>query len=217
MTNTARTEQGLAPLSWDDSLAQAARAHTELVLQNSQLSHEYPGEAALALRVAQAGAHFQTVAENIAEGPAAESIQKQWMNSPPHRANILDPALNAVGFGVVQRGGNLYAVADFARTVPSLSLDQIEAAITQLLLARGIKASGGQTDARQTCEMEHGAAGGSNPRFVMRWQSAGLQQLPAELEERLRTNNYRTAAVGACASAHAEGGFATYRIAVLLY
>ncbi len=79
MLNAARSEQGLAPMQWDDSLARAARAHAELLLQNGQLSHQFPGESGLAIRVAQAGTHFQTVAENIAEGPGVDSVQKQWM------------------------------------------------------------------------------------------------------------------------------------------
>jgi len=217
MTNAARSEQGLAPLKWDDALAQAARAHAELLLQNGQLSHQFPGEPGLALRVAQAGAHFQTVAENVAEGPGIDSIQRGWMNSPPHRANILDPGLNAVGFGIVQHGDVLYAVADFARAVPSLSFDQVEAAVAKLLAAQGVQTSGPTVDARETCEMSHGAAGGSSPRFIMRWQSADLSQLPDALEEQLRTKTYRTAAIGACSSANAESGFTTYRVAVLLY
>ena len=133
------SEQGLAPLQWDDSLAQAARAHAELLLQNGQLSHQLPGEASLAARAAQAGAHFQAIAENIAEAPSVESIQNSWMNSPPHRANILDPNLNAVGFGVLGHGSYFYAVADFSHAVPIRSFEEVESAIGKLLLARGIQ------------------------------------------------------------------------------
>src|SRR5271168_4744405 len=217
MTNAVRTQQGLTPLQWDDALAQAAQAHAELLVQNDRLSHQFPGEANLALRAAQAGAHFQAVAENIAVGAGVESIQKGWMESPPHRANILDPNLNAVGFAVVQRSGFLYAVADFARSVPSLSLDQVEAAIAKLLASRGLQINPLRRDARQTCEMGHGVAGGSAPRFVERWQNSDLSRLPGSLEEELRSGQYKMAAIGACGSANAETGFTTYRVAVLLY
>ncbi len=215
MTNAVRTEQGLAPLQWDDSLAQAAKAHADLILQNGQLSHGFPGEPSLDARAGQAGAHFQTIAENIAQGSSAESIQKEWMNSPPHRANILDGRLTAVGFSVVQRGDTLYAVADFARIIPNLSDDQVEAAIGKLLMVRGIQVEGSNPDARKTCEMDHGSAGPTKPAFIMRWQGADLSKLPPELEERLQTKNYQRAVVGACSSA--SGGFSGYTIAVLLY
>ena len=209
MTNAARSEQGLAPLRWDDSLAQAARAHADLMLQTGQFSHQLPGEAALPVRAAQAGAHFQTIAENIAEGPGVDSIQNSWMNSPPHRANILDPNLNAVGFAVVGHGSYFYAVADFSRAVPMLSFDEVESAVGKLLLARGIQSGGSVQDARQTCEMEHGAAGGSKPLFIMRWQSTDLSRLPTGL----KTNSGRTA-TGRRRSAPARAP--TRRVASLL-
>jgi hypothetical protein len=217
MTNAARAEAGLTPLQWDDALAQAAAAHAGLVLQNQQLSHQFPGEAGLAQRAAQAGAHFQAIAENVAEGYSVESIQKEWMQSPPHRANILDPKLDAVGFAVVQKNGLFVAVADFAHIAPSLSLEQVEAAVAKSLLPLGIQPSASQLDARQTCEMNRGVAGGSSPRFVVRWQSSDPSRLPASLEDELHAHEYHVAAVGACAAPHAENGFTSYRIAVLLY
>ena len=220
-TNQARAEQRLPPLQWDNALAQAAQAHAEWLAQKGQLSHQYPGEADLTARAAQAGAHFQTIAENIALGPDAKVIQNQWMKSPPHRANILDPDLNAVGFAVVERGGSLYAVADFERSTPNLTADQVEEAVARLLSAHKLQtaglASNLRQDARQTCEMSHGTAGGSSPMFVMRWQSSDLSQLPSALAERLASHQYQSAAVGACSSANAEQGFTTYRVAVLLY
>jgi len=217
-TNQARGDQGLSALKWDEALAEAARAHAEFMVQNTQLSHQYPGEPDLAPRAAQAGAHFQTIAENIAMGPTPEVIQKEWMKSPRHRANILDPSLDAAGIAVVERGGYLYAVVDFERSVESLSQDQAEGAIEKLLLAQGVQPVPSlRQDARQTCEMSHGIAGGSKPRFVMRWQSSDLYGLPNALVERLRSGEYQTAAVGACDSANAEQGFTNYRLAVLLY
>jgi hypothetical protein len=215
LTNAARTQQGLQPLQWNDSLAQAAKAHAALILQNGQLSHQYSGEVDLTARAGQAGAHFQSVAENMAQGSSANSIQREWMNSPQHRANILDPKLDAVGFSVVQHGDTLYAVADFARIVPNLSNDQVEAAIAKLLTAQGIQASGSNPDARKTCEMDHGSAGDTKPGFIMRWQTGDLRQLPSELDERLQTKKYQRAVVGACSSPN--GGFTGYTVAVLLY
>src|SRR5271165_559973 len=66
MTNAVRAQQGLNPLQWDETLVQAALSHAELLVQNDRLSHQFPGEANLALRAAQAGSHFRAVAENIA-------------------------------------------------------------------------------------------------------------------------------------------------------
>lgn len=215
LANQARAEHGLEPLVWDAPLAAAARQHAAWVARSAQLSHQYPGEADLAARAANAGARFQEVAENIAEGPSADSLHQQWMHSPPHRANILDPRVTSIGVAIVRRGDTLFAVADFSRAVPNLGPQQVEAQVAALLVARGIALMSAHDPARATCSMDQGSAGGSHPMFVMRWQGADLSRLPEALESRIRSGKYRTAAVGACASG--QQAFSSYRVAVLLY
>ncbi len=119
--NHERTAHGLAPLKWSATLAGAARQHALRMAARNTLSHQLPGEPGMADRASQAGARFSSLAENIAEGPSAEGIHKQWMNSPPHRANLLDAQLDsarcATRFGgdwsgrtqrrLVRRGGFL--------------------------------------------------------------------------------------------------------------
>ena len=157
-TNQVRSERGLQPLHWDPSLAYAARAHAELMVQQNQLSHRYSGEPDLTARAAQAGAHFQAIAENVAMGPGASAIQKQWMESEPHRNNILDAKMTSIGIAVVEKRGYLYAVEDFANGVASLTPDDVEQKIGALLKERGIAPTGPKRDARQTCEMQAGIA-----------------------------------------------------------
>ena len=70
---------------------------------------------------AQAGAHFSLIEENVAIGPSAAGIHEEWMNSPGHRTNLLNPEVDRVGIAVVASRGVLYAVADYARAVQSLS------------------------------------------------------------------------------------------------
>ena len=216
-TNQVRSEQGLNPLRWDASLAYAAHAHAEKMTEQGQLSHQYGGEPTLTARAAQAGAHFQAIAENIAMGPSANSIQNQWMHSMPHRTNILDPQMNAIGIAVVEKRGSLFAVEDFANSVRTMSPEQVEQKIGEMLKQKGIEPTGPKQDARQTCEMPSGSAGGSHPGAVVRWQSSDMSKLPEVLEQRVRSGQYHTAAVGACSSTNPEQGFTTFRVAVLLY
>src|ERR1700759_3291501 len=124
LTNQDRTAQGLQPLHWDRSLGAAAAVHVDRMKDEKSLSHQYPGEPDLQARAAQAGAHFQAIAENIAMGPSAEAIEKQWMNSVPHRQNILDPQMNAIGIAVVQKNGYLSAVEYFANAYQALTPDE---------------------------------------------------------------------------------------------
>jgi hypothetical protein len=216
-TNADRAQHGLAPLKWDPALAQAAAQHAEVMAGQPALSHQYPGEPDLVARGGAAGVHFRSIAENIAEAPTPQALEQEWMNSPPHRANILDPRMNSIGVGLVKRGANYYAVEDFADGVAQLGPEQIEQKIGQLLQQRGLQPAGMTQDARQTCEMEHGSAGGSKPWFIMRWEGTDLSRLPDVLEQKISTGKYHKAAVGACDSGNPAQGFTTYKIAVMLY
>ena len=114
--NRDRAAAGLSPLKWDEALASAARQHAVRMAKANTISHQFPGEPALQDRARHAGAHFSLVAENVAEGPSVAGLHTQWMNSAPHRANLLDPQLTAISISVVQRGNTFFAVQDFSGT-----------------------------------------------------------------------------------------------------
>ena len=147
--NRERMAQGLAQLRWDDALANAARQHAVLMEQRNTLSHQFSGEAALQDRARLTGARFTEIAENVAEGPSADVIHSSWMHSPPHRANLLDPELTAVGIAVVGAGsrdgagrggaGMLFAVEDFSQSVASLNIAEQERQVGAELAARGLQ------------------------------------------------------------------------------
>ncbi len=94
--NRERTQRGLSPLKWDAQLAAAAQQHASLMAQQNTLSHQLPGEPEPTARARAAGARFSALAENVADGPSVGEIHEGWMNSPPHRKNLLDPELNSV-------------------------------------------------------------------------------------------------------------------------
>jgi hypothetical protein len=166
-------------------------------------------------RASQAGARFHVIAENIAEGQNPSGIHVQWMNSAPHRANLLDPQLSAIGIAVAQAGEYLFAVEDFSQTVANLELEAQELQVSTQLASRGLRLLGGNEEARKTCDMDHGFAG-LRPTLVMRYETADLRQIPRELDGKLQTGNFRAASVGAC-EAGRNSSFAKFRIAVLLY
>jgi hypothetical protein len=217
LTNQDRAAQGLGPLKWSPELAQAAHVHDELMVQHNDLQHQFANEPDVSTRAGQAGAHFQAIAENIALGPNGVDIERQWMHSAQHRTNILDPQMNIIGIALVRSRGEVWAVEDFAHAVEALGPPEIEGRVIGLLAEQGMRAATASEDARQTCEMPHGTAGGSRPRFVMRWEGTDLSRLPDVLVSKLRTGQFHSAAVGVCDSAHPGQGFTTYRVAVLLY
>jgi len=79
------------------------------------LSHGFPGELSLPSRARRAGARFSWLSENVAAGPNTENISEQWMESPNHRANLLDADMDTIGAGVAERNGVIFAVADFSK------------------------------------------------------------------------------------------------------
>ena len=214
--NRDRLSLGLQPFQWDANLAAAARLHALRMAQRSALSHQFPGEQPLQIRAMDAGARFSLIAENVAEGPSPLGLHTQWMNSPPHRANLLDRELNSIGIAVVQSGNLLFAVQDFSVGVPQLSIQEQEAQIDAQLAARRMHVVDAALDARKTCEMERGWSG-QQPFAVLRYETSSLSVLPEDIEQKLRTGKYHAAAVGACDPAGATGGFTRFRIAILLY
>ena len=103
--NREREANGLPALKWDDALANAARQHAELMAEQKSLSHGFLGELSLPSQATRAGARFSWLSENVAAGPNAENISEQWMQSPNHRANLLDADMDTIGAGAVERNG----------------------------------------------------------------------------------------------------------------
>lgn len=215
-TNADRAQHGLGPLRWDPALARAAQTHANQMVRHGELSHQYAGEPDLMTRAGRDGAHFSTVAENIAVAPTPQTVESEWMHSPPHRHNILDVRLTTVGIGLVRQGNNLWAVEDFSTAVVQMGSSQIEQKVEQMVAERGIRSVSASSAARQTCAMDHGFAG-ARPNFIMRWEGSDLSRLPDVLEQKISTGRYRTASVGACGFSNRGQGFTSYRMAVMLF
>jgi uncharacterized protein YkwD len=113
--NRERHLAGLPALRWDDSVANAARQHAAVMAAQHTVAHTLPGEPSLPGRVTQAGAHFSWLSENVVESTDVAAAHSQFMNSPTHRANILDSDMDTVGIGIVDRGGRLFVVEDFEK------------------------------------------------------------------------------------------------------
>jgi uncharacterized protein YkwD len=61
--------------------------------------------------------NYRTVEENIYRGTrsAPEQAIAGWMRSPGHRRNLLSPRFTEVGFGIAQRGSDIFYVQVLAR------------------------------------------------------------------------------------------------------
>lgn len=214
--NHEREARGLAPLKWSATLAAAAHGHALRMAAQNTLSHQLPGEPGMRERATQAGARFSALAENVAEGPSADSIHREWMNSAPHRANLLDPQLDSVGIAVTQGKSFLFAVEDFSREVGKLTIEEQEGVVDAKLRSHGLRLLNYIGDARRSCVLDNGYKGSHVPSFVLHYATPDLETLPDVLEQRISKGKYHSAVVGACPS-DAKSGFSDYRIAVLLF
>ncbi len=129
LANEARAQIGVGALQWDDSLAESALKHCLRMAIEGPIEHRYSGEPDLTSRAGAAGAHFSVIEENIAVGSVPSTIHQGWLDSPEHRANLLNPAIDRVGIAVVRSQDVLFAVADYERAVSVLTQVQVESGL----------------------------------------------------------------------------------------
>lgn len=104
LVNNARTSRGLRPVTFDSQLDQAAQGHTNDMAFNDWVNranlHIGSDGSSYAARVRASGYQFQTVVENVGVGQrTVVEIFREWMNSPGHRANLLNPNVRQIGLG----------------------------------------------------------------------------------------------------------------------
>lgn len=105
LTNAERAQHGLGPLTAHARLSAIAQTHSEDMVRRSFFSHRNPDGKQVWHRATAMGYPYRKIAENIAAGQrsAAEVVQG-WMDSPGHRANILDGELTQIGVGYAEGG-----------------------------------------------------------------------------------------------------------------
>ncbi len=104
LTNEQRRDKGANVLTVDQRLADAAEAKAQDMLDRQYFAHTSPDGRGAAAIVAEAGYDYIAVGENLAMGAfsSERDLVQSWMDSPGHRANILNEAFTEIGVGVVQ-------------------------------------------------------------------------------------------------------------------
>jgi uncharacterized protein YkwD len=102
LLNDTRADQGVAGLSSNAALAEAALGHAADMAQHDYLSHTGLDGSTPGDRAEAAGYNWDFIAENIAKGFSTETgVMDGWMTSPGHRDNILDPRADDFGLARV--------------------------------------------------------------------------------------------------------------------
>jgi uncharacterized protein YkwD len=116
MLNAERTAHGLAPLRVSGDLVAVAQQWSAHMASSQSLAHN-PG---LTSQVH----NWRAVGENVGEGPTVEDLDSAFMNSPEHRANILDPSYKEFGVGYARSDGLIWITIDFRDPMNSTGSSQ---------------------------------------------------------------------------------------------
>ncbi|MBA3944430.1 MAG: CAP domain-containing protein [Herpetosiphonaceae bacterium] len=107
LINAQRGGAGLAPLRVSSTLMTIAQSYSQVQAQQASISHTGPDGANPGQRLDRSGYKWAAYGENLAAGQSsADAVVTSWMNSPEHRANILNSTFRDVGVGLTHRSGD---------------------------------------------------------------------------------------------------------------
>jgi len=213
LANQSRRKAGAPPLTLDGGLSQAARTHAMAMLEARQLAHQFHGEPSLSSRLAATtDLQLDQAGENVALDYDAQHGHEHLMLSPPHRANLLNPAYNVVGLGVVRSGDRLYIVQDFGHALPNYSSAEVKDRVAGAVNER--RHRNGRPELQRTdlltaddaaCSMAQADKLGTFPvrklagRFtVLTYTSLRPETLPSGAAHAIASHNLHSFSVGAC-------------------
>ena len=129
-TNNHRAQESIGTLEQNEKLNASAKAKLDDMFENQYFEHESPSGRSVDDLVTEQGYEYRTVGENLALGNFENDriLVQAWMDSPGHRANILNENFTeigvAVGRGVFEGKTTWLAVQHFAKPAPICSSPQ---------------------------------------------------------------------------------------------
>jgi uncharacterized protein YkwD len=122
LTNADRTSFGLAPVQFDAATLRVARLRAAAQIPDGPLSHYNSlGEVAFVGLLGDAGVAYSLAGENLARATSQDvgivpRLDRALMNSPTHRANILEPSFNLLAVGAATGPDDRLAFAEIFRS-----------------------------------------------------------------------------------------------------
>lgn len=111
LLNEQRKENGLAPLGYNNIIANIARHHSQEMAEYDFVSHYSPVYGfSLKERVQATFPTFKIMGENVAMGKSIKEIHQNLLKSPLHYENIINPQFALVGIGVFKKTPYLYYI-----------------------------------------------------------------------------------------------------------
>ncbi len=115
LINAERKDAGVGPLTLDDALDGIAQARSQDMVDRHYFSHQIPGGGMVFDILDRAHLQYEMAGENIALNnyinfyPMTGTIQQtntDLMNSPEHKANLLEPKYSRLGLGLTFEQGS---------------------------------------------------------------------------------------------------------------
>jgi len=128
LTNEERARHGLPGLYYESGLAALAKRHSANMLQRGFFAHRDPWGDEVSGRKDKYYPNLlvSSIGENLGKFTNSQKVfvpqelVTGWMNSPTHRANILDQGYTHIGIGIVFRNDEMYATQNFATPIVKL-------------------------------------------------------------------------------------------------
>ena len=207
-TNQQRALNGVASVTESNQLDASALVKAKDILAREYFEHTAPDGKTVSDLVGEQGYTYIKIGENLALGDftSDQDVVTAWMNSPGHRANILDPEFQQMGVGVaygVYQGQYVYvAVQHFGK--PTSACPTIDQNLKDEVTAGQAKLTA-DANALQTqkAAIDQGTAAGTDESAQIAAYNAGVESYQAEYAtvdaERVQYNAQVTA-FNACLS-----------------
>ncbi len=111
LVNAERRIHHLKPLAVDEKMREVARAHSADMFVRGYFAHTTPDGVNPFQRMKQAKISYRNAGENLALAKTLAEAHQGLMNSPSHRAAILNPAFGRIGIGVLDAGKNGFMIS----------------------------------------------------------------------------------------------------------
>jgi len=151
LTNQRRQERGLSALQLNDKLSLAAYAKAQDMFSTGYWSHTSPKGRTPWQFIVNAGYRYTMAGENLAKNfSTSKGVVDAWMASSTHRANIIKPAYQDVGFAIVNGVLNgeettlivqMFGASGVSLLMPNVSVPAKELALGGGTLGEAITAS----------------------------------------------------------------------------
>ena len=230
LINNARAQAGLKAVQLDERLGGAATNHAQIMARKGQLSHRFPGEPDLAGRLGMQ-VRLDQAGENVVYDVTVQGAHEAFMGSPLHRINVLNRAYDSVGIGIVENGGVIYVVEDFAHRVPDLKDDDAAERIAehfsefrQTAGGRNLPHVSNERLQQMACSMaEHESLNGKAPfslpraRFAASYATVNPDQVPSNVAHLATLNGVGHFSVGACYARTPKYPTGLYWVTIVLF